>query len=64
MEIHERRYLLRAVFEKFKTGMPRTTAADIIKSINILLPAKPQSTQEFNFEGINDVRRKLGIETW
>ena len=64
MEIHERMYLLRTLFEKFKAGMPRDTAAEIIRNIDVQLPAQPQERQELNFEGINEVRRKLGIDTW
>jgi hypothetical protein len=64
MEIHERMYLLRIVFEKFKAGMPRDTAAELIRSIDVQLPAQSQNRRELDFEGINEVRRKLEIDTW
>jgi hypothetical protein len=64
MEIHERMYLLEILYERFKAGMPRETAAEIIRRIDVLLPARPQNRQELNIEGINGVRKKLGIETW
>jgi hypothetical protein len=64
MEIHERMYLLRTVFERFEKGMSQETAAELVRSIDVVLPARPKNGQELDFEGIDEVRKKLGLETW
>ena len=61
-EFHTRRQLLSKVFDRFKSGMPRDTATELIKRIDVVVPVQP-GNQTINFEDVDEIRAELGLET-
>ena len=63
IEFHTRRQVLGAVFDEFKAGMPRDTAAELIRRIDTALPIQQGNRITFNSDGVANIRKELGLET-
>ncbi|HEY1120882.1 MAG TPA: hypothetical protein VGE67_04745 [Haloferula sp.] len=61
-EVSERRMLLTALFDRFKEGMPRETAAALLKRIDDAVSARPDKRMNHDPEILDGLRVEVGLK--
>jgi len=61
-EVTERKMLLSALFDRFKEGMPRETAAALLKRIDDAVPARPGKRMNYDPEVLDGLRVEVGLK--
>ncbi|MGI8604299.1 MAG: hypothetical protein ACR2OZ_15085 [Verrucomicrobiales bacterium] len=63
-EFQERRQLLAAVYQRFRSVGSQAEAASQLRRIDELVPAPTQSRKELDFEAVDALRKELGLKSY
>lgn len=61
-EMNERKKLLSALYDRFGEGMPRETAAGLLRRIDAVVPARSGERGNGDWEALDGIRVEVGLE--